>query len=82
LRNISPVARIIETVVLLKEAAQSLIVPAVPAMHPAHLAHAGPWDEEDMAAAEEPFDSIADEIEDQWAAAFEAAASMGLETDV
>jgi hypothetical protein len=31
-----------------------------------------------MAAAAEPFDQEAD-FEDQWAAAFEAAASMGLE---
>jgi hypothetical protein len=34
-----------------------------------------------MAAAAEPFDQEA-EYEDQWAAAFEAAAGMGLEADL
>jgi hypothetical protein len=83
LQSISPVAKIAKTVALLQEAAQSLVVPdtsALPiAVPPAQF---GPWDEDDMAVAEEPFDPMADEVEDQWVAAFEAATSMGLETDV
>jgi hypothetical protein len=68
--------------VQLNEAVQSVSVPTLPDLPDAPLAADCPWDDIDMAAAAEPRDLEADDLEDQWAAAFEAAAAMGLETDV
>jgi hypothetical protein len=81
LRNVCPVVRITSTLVQLSEAVQSIDVPVLPVQPvPVHSPDR-PWDDQDMAAAAEPFDHEAD-YEDQWAAAFEAAAEMGLEADM
>ena len=77
--NVRPVEKISQTIVLLTQANKSLVEPVLPDQldHPPDLDC--PWDDQDLAAAAEPGDHEADDLEDQWAVAFEAAAAMGIE---